>query len=1105
VDGLQKFLRHLLLIRSSGEAVDETSYYPAFAGLFEDIGAHLSPKVRPVFTLRNRGEGMPDGGLFTPDQLHSDDGVQGQPPSRGAIEIKPPSVDLTKLAQLQQVQRYVRGYGQVLVSNFRGFGVVDSTGLGESISLADNEVDFWRLVRVGFPNRDALRVSEFLTRAFLRPAPLHEPRDVAFVLASYAKDARARIQSVELPALQALREALESTLGIGFRDEEGDRFFRSTLVQTLFYGVFAAWVLWRHDSSSTKEQRFNWREASWTLHVPMIRSLYDQIATPAHLQPLGLVEVLDWAAGALNRVQPEFFAEFAERDAVQYFYEPFLEAFDPELRKQLGVWYTPHEVVDYMVARVDEVLRTGLGIADGVASDDVLFLDPCCGTGAFLVGIVEAIARRRRQSDPDSLVESDIKDAVLTRIFGFELLPAPFVVAHLQLGLFLQRLGVPLQATERVPIYLSNALTGWSSDGQAANVPLFPELREERDAADSVKRGKKILVVLGNPPYNGYAGVAMSEERGLVAPYRETTRTARPEGQGLNDLYVRFFRAAERRIVERSGEGIVSFISNYSWLDGSSFTGMRERYLEAFDEIWIDSLHGDKFRTGKQTPQGEPDPSVFSTELNREGIQVGTAVALLLRRPIHNSSNKVSYREFWGVTKRSDLLYAINDPSKHPYVTFQPEAPLGLRFTPGHVCAQYIQWPTLPELFPTYYPGVQTKRDDLVVAFDELSLRDRIGRYFDSDVSDADIAKLSARAMQQTNRFDPHKVRQQLLLRGVLRDHFVRYCYRPFDVRWVYWEPETKLLGEKVPSSFRQLDEANLFLVTTGRTRKYDVVPPLVTRWLTDLNAMDSGASVFPLRVRVFDTSWADNISDVGRRFVEHVGATTRDLFAHCVAILHSAKYRNENTDAIRYDWPRIPLPTKNAFERSALLGESVIHLLDETIAHQPHAGIGVAVLSRVGGSAAVQPHELVLTAGWGYENRAGAIMPGRGRLRERPFSTKEILDLDSIAASLSLTREAIVTLLGEGTVDIFLNENIAWLNVPAAVWAYTLGGYAVLKKWLSYRETSLLKRPLSKAEARYFSDVTRRLTWLVLQEPLLHSNYEAAVSAALDPKEFAR
>ena len=234
------------------------------------------------------------------------------------------------------------------------------------------------------------------------------------------------------------------------------------------------------------------------------------------------------------------------------------------------------------------------------------------------------------------------------RVFGFELMPAPFVVAHLQVGLTMQDLDAPLadDGAERPGIFLTNALTGWEP---RMTKPLpFPELEEERDRAERVKQETPILVILGNPPYNGFAGMAVDEERELSEAYRTTRRVRRPEGQGLNDLYVRFFRMAERRIAQKTGRGVVCFISNYSWLDGLSFTGMRERYLEAFDAIRIDCLNGDKYKTGKVAPDGTPDPSIFSTEGDPVGIQVWTAIATLVRKAEHAPAGEIGFRHLRG-------------------------------------------------------------------------------------------------------------------------------------------------------------------------------------------------------------------------------------------------------------------------------------------------------------------------------------------------------------------------------------------------------------------------------------------------------------------------
>jgi hypothetical protein len=816
---LETYLSDLREIRLSEANVSELSFYPALRQLLEEVGAGLKPKVRCVMNLKSQGAGLPDGGLFTADQLRTSRTkgggtppqtrgmpiaaqLGGQKPARGAIEAKAPSADVAAVAKSEQVLGYLEAYGQVLATTLRDFLLLGLDERGrpvelERYSLAPNEAEFWTLA--GHPRRaeqeQGARFAEFLKRVLLSDATLSSPQDLAWFLASYAREARYLAESVELPALDAVRQSLEDALGVKFEGAKGEHFFRSTLVQTLFYGLFASWVMWSRDHEPGDGARFDWRTAAWTLRVPVIQALFTQIATPARLGSLGLVPVLDLAAAALNRVDRRaFFSKFEQHHAVQYFYEPFLEAFDPELRKELGVWYTPPEIVEYMVARVDTVLREELDVPDGLADPRVYVLDPCCGTGAFLVEVLEKIAQTLDEKGADALSAGDVKKAALERVFGFEILPAPFVIAHMQLGLLLQNMHLPLGDRERVGVFLTNALTGWESPHGHQQVLALPELEAERDAAEKVKQDLPILVILGNPPYNGFAGMATAEERGLSTAYRTTKKAPAPQGQGLNDLYVRFFRMAERRIVEKTGKGVVCFISNYSWLDGLSFTGMRERYLEVFDKIWIDCLNGDKYKTGKLTPEGKPDPSVFSTEHNREGIQVGTAVALLARKQQHEPAKEVGVAQFWGVEKRGRLLDVARRGTGLDLVAIEPELTLGLPFMTVVADSSFVRWPSLPEMFPVSMPGVTTSRDPFLVDIDRDRLLVRLRAYFDRSVGHDQMRQISATAMADTSGFKAIATREALQRSGLDLDCVVRYSYRPLDVRWLHWSRETKLL-----------------------------------------------------------------------------------------------------------------------------------------------------------------------------------------------------------------------------------------------------------------------------------------------------------------------
>ena len=657
----------------------------------------------------------------------------------------------------------------------------------------------------------------------------------------------------------------------------------------------------------------------------------------------------------------------------------------------------------------------------------------------------------------------------------------------------MQDLDAPLadDGAERAGVYLTNALTGWEP---RTTKPLpFPELEEERDLAERVKQETPILVILGNPPYNGFAGMAVEEERELSEAYRTTKRVRRPEGQGLNDLYVRFFRMAERRIAEKTGRGVVCFISNYSWLDGLSFTGMRERYLEAFDAVRVDNLNGDKYKTGKVAPDGTPDPSIFSTPGDPVGIQLGTAITTLVRKADHAPAGEVGFRHLWGQTKCAELMATAEEAPGTLYEGVEPVLPLGLPFVQTAVSEGWFDWPSLPDLLPASFPGVQTSRDGFLVDVDLDRLKERIADYFNTDVSHEEIARRYPGVMKTTARFDARAIRDALVARGgPTEDGFVRFTYRPFDNRWLYWEADTKLLDEKRADYRPHVFKGNRWLSAAQHLRKGAAEPQACfTQHIGARHLIERGANWFPAWLHDDgignDNSRARlaNLSGTARRYLNCLGASVEDLFHHVLATLHDPTYRKANAGALRMEWPRIPLPgwpdgaaegAAEVLAASAVQGRDLARLLDS---ETPVPGVTQGALRPEIAAIAVPTttdgHNMTgddfsVTAGWGHFGIGDAVMPGQGRVVERPYTPEELVALGETVATL-----------GETTFDVYLNARTFWRNVPVSVWRYKLGGYQVLKKWLSYRERSILNRPLKPEEIQHFADTGRRISTMAL------------------------
>jgi len=1165
---LETYIKELSQTRHA--AVNETSYYGALANLINDIGKTLKPKVRYVITPKSLGAGLPDGGLYTAQQFQrgAEASFLSTPPERGCVEVKGLGDDVLKIALSAQVEKYLKRYRQALVTNYRDFLLValDENGKAvnlERYTLAASEAEFWTAAAhtQAMAKEHGDRFTEYLKRVMLHAAPLASPEDVARFLASYARDAKARVeQKKDLPALNSLRSALEEALGLKFEGKDGEHFFRSTLVQTLFYGIFSAWVLWsrQHPKRAASDQaRFDWRSAAWSLRVPMIRALFEQILMPSKLEQLGLVEVLDWAAMTLNRVEDPaaFIEKFTEGHAVQYFYEPFLQEFDPELRKQLGVWYTPTEIVKYMVARVDTALREELNLPEGLASENVYVLDPCCGTGAYLVEVLRHIEKTLKGRGEDATIGAELKRAAMNRVFGFEILPAPFVVAHLQLGLLLQTLDAPLrdEGDERVGVYLTNALTGWEPPKEPKTHLLFPELEEERDRAEEVKRAKPILVILGNPPYNAFAGTSPEEEQGLVEPYKEGFEEWGITRNTIDDLYVRFFRIAERRIAERTGRGVVCYISNHSWVSEQTYVILRQHLLSSFDRFWIENMHGNR-KISEYGPDGKTSETVFAIQGFSPGIQQGVVISLWVKNNNRPHNPQVFFRddinESKAAERRAHLLSSLkSEDFNAQYEIVVPREFNRFSFRPSSTNENYESWPSLAslsEIKPLL--GLNDNRGQATHDLSKNGILERMRSYFDVSISLEEMAAISSGLTTNAASFDAKATRLRLQTdSGFDEQNVRRFWFKPFDLRWAYIERIGNLWNRIRPELLDQAWEGNEFLLARCSAPKApDGATFYFSKYISDQHVLHTDAYFIPLRLRSKQAQkkkstqnhfFADaetndapiaNLSSTARAYLASLGIEDVDadaetaalIWMHALAIGYAPAYLAENADGIRNDWPRIPLPdTAEALNASAELGRTIAAILaydaadpaskqfatrpplNGIVGTKPRPELRVTgAVSRAGGGQ-LKPdaphHELRVTAGWGHAGKGGVTMPGKGKTVARPYTDDERAAIAEGAASLGLTPGEAFASLGETTLDVYLNDTAYWRNIPARVWDYHIGGYQVIKKWLSYREHELLGRDLTLTEAAEVRDMARRIAALRLLEPALDANYRAIKEAA--------
>jgi predicted helicase len=819
-------------------------------------------------------------------------------------------------------------------------------------------------------------------------------KKLSIELASLARNIRDRINMVlaietEIGPITKLMSAFKEAL-VHDLNEDG---FADMYAQTIAYGLLSARVA--NPSGGTADDV----AAAMPVTNPFLKELMETFLDVGgrkgkaglDFDELGVndvVELLDIAN--MEAVVRDFGDKNPQEDPVIHFYELFLKEYDAKKRMQRGVFYTPRPVVSFIVRSVDELLRTEFGLEDGLADTAtwgemtqrfgdlkipegvlldqafVQILDPATGTGTFLVEVIDLIhktmTKKWRQEgsmelDLPRLWNDYVPEHLLPRLHGYELMMAPYAIAHMKIGLKLYETGYRFDSDERARVYLTNSLAP-PQDFCGTLAFEISALAHEAEAVNAIKRDQRFTVVIGNPPYFAEAGrggewIAMLLRGQELESGVQTQSYFEVDGKSLeertpkwlNDDYVKFFRLSQWAL-EQSGLGILSFITNHSYLDNPTFRGMRQSLSTAFDDARFIDLHGSS-KKRESSPAGVTDSNVFD-------IQQGVAISLLVRSPSPRQPARILHSHLWGdrQAKYRELSALTAMAMNWEQIMF--DAPLYL-FIPqdSRLRAEYQRFRSISKIFPLSGAGMTTARDHVVIDFDVGPLVERAKLFRDSTATDGELCEL----LRIPEKKGWSISRSRELIREVehLEDHLIPVLYRPLDRRLIFYHDSLVWRTAKAVMQ-HMISRNNVGLVATRQTK--DLWGVTVTDCVIGHKACGAYDinSLFPLYLLsngidgfAFNETLIPNLAqDFLSQFAEVIGLEFKtpgpgdlisafgpeDVFFFIYAVFHSVGYRTRYADFLKMEFPRVPLPGTLELLRSLVsIGRELVglHLLRST------------------------------------------------------------------------------------------------------------------------------------------------------------------------------
>ena len=1026
-DAIKAYIKALEKEFATGRAT-EHSHRPAMKALLEE----MIPNSQATNEPRRTDCGAPDFVL-----THTRNNIPF-----GYIEAKDINVNLDTPANKKQIKGYYESLDNLIYADYLTFRLIREGKQVAEVCIAEvrgkkitglpaHYVAFADLIK-SFADYDG----QLITSADdLAKRMAHKARMLAKLIANAlgAHDGESGTGvSEENKDLQGQLDAFRKHLIHDIEPVD----FADIYAQTIAYGMFAARL---HDPSP---KTFTRREAAELIPRtnPFLRKFFQQIA--GYDLDDRIIWIVDdladlFRAADVGELMKDYGKATVRTDPFIHFYETFLGEYDPKKRKSRGVYYTPEPVVDFIVRTVDDILREQLGLDGGIAAKTkttitvaaaekeihkVQILDPATGTGTFLAAIVKHI-REKYYADQKGMWPDYVKEHLIPRLNGFEILMASYAMAHIKLDMVLRESGGEL-ISDRLNVFLTNALEDHHPDTDT----LFAQwLSNEAEEANRIKRDTPVMVVIGNPPYSGESANKGKWITDLLRNYKQEPgggKLKEKNSKWLNDDYVKFIRYGQHYI-DRTSIGILAFINNHSFLDNPTFRGMRWSLLQSFDAIYILDLHGNA-KKKETAPDGSPDKNVFD-------IQQGVSINLFVKtgNKKKGALARVFHYDLYGERESKYEFLWAKDFKQVNFKELKPQAPQYF-FVPKdyELQAEYKKGFSVDDLFEVNGVGIVTAHDDFSINSDKNTLLHTYKK-FQSSPRDAELLHNKFNVAKKTG-WDILAGWDNLQNEKNIEKYIKPISYRLFDNRFIFYE--NKLVWRTVKLIMRHfIDGENVGLMFC---RQFKASKNYYHAFITDKifesslvsNKTSEIGSGFPLylypetkqqnldgqqtREPNLDKTIVQTIAaGLGLTFTPEKETAEKtsdktfapiDLLDYIYAVLHSPTYREKYKEFLKIDFPRVPYPTdKNKFRQLVALGGELrtLHLMESKTLNT------------------------LITA---YN------IPGDNGVTKPEF---EITDATK----------------RRGKVRI--NKTQCFENVPETAWNFYIGGYQPAQKWLKDRK----------------------------------------------------